>query len=295
MTNLPILITGGSGQIGGALTKLAANSNIPFAAPSRQELDLQCEQSIVNYVGSRKWRAVINCGAYTAVDKAENYAEASSAINAAAPAIIARETAAIHIPIIHVSTDYVFDGDKSAPYTEADSVNPMSVYGRTKEQGETAVRSANPHHAIIRTAWVLSAGNANFLNTMISKGSTLPEMRVVDDQLGNPTSATDVAAALLHVALNLGERSGTWHFVNAGEANWHALADYIFADMAMRGLTVPILSAIPTSGYPTPAKRPSNSRLSTAKFEHDFEYKPRHWNLAIDEILAERLGIVKTE
>jgi dTDP-4-dehydrorhamnose reductase len=290
MADFPLLITGGSGQIGSALVRLAEQSGTPVSAPTRQQLDLADEQAICRYVASRQWRAVINCAAYTAVDKAEADTDKAALLNTRAPAILARETAEAHIPIIHVSTDYVFDGSKDEFYTEADSVNPASVYGLTKEQGECAVRSANPHHAIIRTAWILSGGDANFLNTMVTRGTELSEMSVVNDQIGCPTSATDIAAALLHVTQHLNGRSGTWHFVNSGEASWHALATYIFAGMAKRGFKTPSLSSIPSAQYPTPAKRPANSRLSTAKFEQDFNFKPRQWPLAIDDILAERLG-----
>jgi dTDP-4-dehydrorhamnose reductase len=290
MAELPLLITGGNGQIGGALCALAAQTQTTFVAPMRQELDLGSENALIDYINSRRWRAVINCAAYTAVDKAETDVELAFKINAKAPEILAREAAIAGIPIIHVSTDYVFDGKKDNPYDEEDVINPLGVYGRSKADGEFALRAANPHHAIIRTAWVLSAGNANFLNTMVSRGSTLPEMRVVNDQFGCPSSATDIAAAIMLVAKKLGDRHGVWHFVNSGEASWFDLATYIFAAMKKRGMKSPKLSAISTTDYPTPAARPANSRLSTKKFENDFNFKPRQWSLAVDDILAERLN-----
>lgn len=254
-------------------------------------MDLTNAQSIADMVASRPWAAVINCAAYTAVDRAETDAELAAQVNAVAPGIFAAETAKLDIPIIHVSTDYVFDGTKDAPYVEDDEVNPLGVYGRTKEVGESAVRSINPRHAIIRTAWVVSAGGANFINTMIRLASERPEVSVVDDQFGCPSSALDIAETLLVVAEHLPEQCGTWHFVNSGDASWHDLAARIFSNMDRRGLPTPVLKAIPSTEYPTPAKRPSNSRLSTLAIQRDFGIKPRHWHDAIDAILEERFKI----
>jgi dTDP-4-dehydrorhamnose reductase len=254
-------------------------------------MDLTNVQSIADMVANRAWSAVLNCAAYTAVDRAETDAELAEQVNAVAPAVLAAETATRDIPIIHVSTDYVFDGASGSPYTEEDVVNPLGVYGRTKEMGESAVRSHNPRHAIIRTAWVVSAGGANFVNTMIRLASERPEVSVVDDQIGCPSSASDIAETLLMVAEKLQEQCGTWHFVNGGEGSWYDLAARIFANMDQRGLPTPVLKAIPSSQYPTPAKRPSNSRLSTLAIQRDFGIKPRHWHDAIDAILAERFDI----
>lgn len=287
----PILLTGGTGQVGQAVLRYAEQHGLEMVAPNRTQMDLTNAQSIAHMVASRPWSAVINCAAYTAVDRAETDAELAEQVNVVAPAIFAAETAARDIPIIHVSTDYVFDGTKGAPYTEEDAVNPLGVYGRTKEMGESAVRTLNPRHAIIRTAWVVSAGGANFVNTMIRLASERPEVNVVNDQIGCPSSAQDIAEALLVVAEHLQEQYGTWHFVNSGDASWYDLAARIFANMDRRGLPTPVLKAIPSSQYPTPAKRPSNSRLSTLAIQRDFGIKPRHWHDAIDAILAERFKI----
>ena len=291
MSKAPILLTGGTGQVGQAVLRHAEERGLEIFAPIRAQMELTNPQSIADMVASRPWSAVINCAAYTAVDRAETDAELAEQVNAVAPAIFAAETAKRDIPVIHVSTDYVFDGTKNAPYVEEDAVNPLGVYGRTKEKGESAVRTLNPHHAIIRTAWVVSAGGANFINTMIRLASERPEINVVDDQIGCPSNASDIAQALLAVAGNPHAQYGTWHFVNGGEASWHDLAAYIFADMQRRGLTTPVLNAIPTSQYTTPAVRPSNSRLSTSAIQRDFGIQPRHWHDAIDAILAERLSI----
>jgi len=291
MSRGPILLTGGTGQVGQAVLRHAEERGLDIVAPNRAQMDLANGQSIADMVASRPWSAVINCAAYTAVDRAETDAELAEQINAVAPAIFATETAARDIPIIHVSTDYVFDGTNGAPYTEEDAVNPLGVYGRTKEMGESAVRCYNPRHAIIRTAWVVSTGGANFVNTMIRLASERSEVSVVDDQIGCPSSAQDIAETLLVVAEHLPERCGTWHFVNSGDASWHDLAARIFANMDRRGLPTPVLKAISSSQYPTPAKRPSNSRLSTLAIQRDFGIKPRHWHDAIDAILAERFNI----
>jgi dTDP-4-dehydrorhamnose reductase len=270
--------------------QLAAERGLEIFAPTRAQMDLTNAQSIADVIASCSWSAVINCAAYTAVDRAESDAEMAAQVNAVAPAIFAAETAKRDIPIIHVSTDYVFDGTKNAPYVEKDAVNPLGVYGRTKENGESAVRTLNPRHAIIRTAWVVSAGGANFVNTMIRLASERPEINVVNDQLGCPSNASDIADALLAVTENPAAQYGTWHFVNSGEASWYDLAAYLFYNMRQRGLATPVLNAIPTSQYPTPAVRPSNSRLSTAAIKRDFGIEPRHWHDAVDSIFAERFS-----
>lgn len=289
MANAPILLTGGTGQVGQAVLRQAAERGQEIFAPNRAQMDLTNAQSIADMVASRQWSAVINCAAYTAVDRAETETELAEQVNAVAPAIFAAETAKLDIPIVHVSTDYVFDGSKESPYTEQDDVNPLGVYGQTKERGEAAVRKHNPRHAIIRTAWVVSAGGANFLNTMIRLAGERAEISVVDDQLGCPSSASDIAQALLNVAHQNGPY-GTWHFVNGGEASWFDLATRLFTEMKRRGLNTPVVHAIPTLQYPTPAKRPSNSRLSTAAIQRDFNIYPRHWHDAVDAIFAERFS-----
>ena len=290
MAKAPILLTGGTGQVGQAVVRHAAERGLEIFAPTRAQMDLTNAHSIANIIAGRPWSAVINCAAYTAVDRAETDAELAEQVNAMAPAIFAAETAKWDIPIIHVSTDYVFDGTKNAPYVEEDPVNPLGVYGRTKEKGESAVRTLNPRHAIIRTAWVVSAGGVNFINTMIRLASERPEINVVNDQIGCPSNASDIADALLAVTENPHAQYGTWHFVNDGEASWYDLAAHIFDHMKRRGLPTPVLNAIPTSQYPTPAARPSNSLLSTAAIQRDFGIQPRQWHGAIDAILAERFS-----
>ena len=281
----PILITGGSGQVGGALLRLAP-SGVEVVAPSRSELDLTDPVALAAMVGARSWAAVVNCAAYTAVDKAESDVVAAWQINALAPAALATATAAAGIPLIHVSTDYVFDGRKAEPYREDDPVAPLGVYGASKLGGEVAVRTANPAHVILRTAWVVSATGHNFVKTMLRLGADRPQLRVVADQLGCPTSADDIARAILTIIGRIGQATyGTYHFVNGGEATWHGLAEAVFARAAAHGRPAPTVEAIATSDYPTPAARPANSRLATDKITRDFGIMPRDWKDAVDEIV----------
>lgn len=284
-----VLLTGGSGQVGTEIIRLAP-AGVEVTAPGRAELDLSDPDAISRLVASQPWSAVINCAAYTAVDRAESDVVAAWLANAIGPAAIAQATAQAQIPLIHISTDYVFDGSKDGFYLESDPVAPIGVYGASKEGGEQAVRTANPRHVILRTAWVVSPHGSNFIKTMLRLAQTRPELRVVDDQRGCPTSATDIALAVLTIAEQMMESqnapAGTYHFVNSGEASWCELARAIFQMAGERGLPVPTLEAIPSSEYPTPARRPTNSRLDTGKLNRDYGVVPRPWPDAIAEIVA---------
>ncbi len=277
-----ILITGGTGQVGTALRHVAGDA---CTAPNRQQLDLLDPGSIAHWIGSQKWRAVVNCAAYTAVDRAESEPELAEAINSSAPGHIAHACAAHNIPLIHISTDYVFDGTKKGYYTEDDPVSPIGIYGRTKEAGEAAVRAACPAHVILRTAWVVSPWGQNFIKTMLRLGAERDVLRVVADQQGCPTSAQDIAAAIFQVLNATEAHRGTYHFVNAGEASWHDLATAVFERAQMHDVVPPRIDAISTAEYPTPAARPANSRLATARFEQDFGFHPRPWRQAVHDIV----------
>ena len=291
----PVLVTGGSGQVGSALQRLGGE--FEFVAPSRAELDLADADALVAAVAARPWRAVVNAGAYTAVDKAESDVVGAWKINALAPAALAAATRAAGIPLIHISTDYVFDGAKPEPYVEDDAVRPIGVYGASKEAGEQAVRTGNPAHVILRTAWVVSPDGANFIKTMLRLGADRPELRVVADQHGCPTAAADIAQAIAAI-LSRSDADGpfgTFHFVNSGAATWHALAEAVFARAAAHGRPQPRVEAITTADYPTPARRPANSRLDTTRFVRSFGLQPRPWREAIDEVVdqlisKERIG-----
>jgi len=281
----PILVTGGSGQVGGALARLAP-AEFEIFAPARPELDLSVPSELTAMIRSRAWAAVVNCAAYTGVDRAETDVVRAWQVNALAPAALATATAEAGIPIIHVSTDYVFDGSKPDFYREEDPVAPLGVYGASKEGGEQAVRTANPRHIILRTAWVVSASGSNFVKTMLRLGAERPQLRVVADQTGCPTSADDIARAILTILGGMPDGPwGTYHFVNGGEASWHGLAEAVFARAAKHGRPAPAVEAIATSDYPTPAARPANSRLATDKIARDFGIHPRDWHEAVDEIV----------
>jgi dTDP-4-dehydrorhamnose reductase len=286
-----ILLTGGDGQVGTELQRQAP-AHWRIAAPDEHELNLADPDAIAAAVASGAWSAVINAAAYTAVDKAEGAITTAWLVNALGPAALAEATAKAGIPLVHISTDYVFDGSKRGFYVEGDPVGPMGVYGASKEGGEQAVRTGNPRHVIVRTAWLVSPHGANFVKTMLRLGSERPSLRVVDDQRGCPTSAGDLAAALITITQRLIDDAeapcGDYHFVNAGEASWCEFARFIFAEARGFGRPAPTVEAITTADYPTPARRPANSRLSTNKIRRDFGVQPRPWREAVEEIV-ERL------
>lgn len=286
-----ILITGGAGQVGLELARAEWPANVRLHLPTRDQLDLSDPDAVRSAVAATPFNAVINSGAYTAVDKAETEVAAAFAANALGPAILAEITRAAGIPLIQVSTDYVFDGSGERDYAETDPVGPLGVYGASKLAGEVAVTTGNPRSVVIRTAWVLSPHRANFLKTMLRLAADRPALRVVDDQHGCPTSARDIADALKTIALRMiddaNAPTGIYHFVNAGSTTWAGLAAEIMALSAARGGPSATVQGITTADYPTPARRPSNSRLDTSKITRDYGIAPRPWQDAVTEIVAE--------
>jgi dTDP-4-dehydrorhamnose reductase len=287
---MDILLTGGAGQVGIELQRQAWPEGVTIHAPAREILDLSSPDSIDRVLTGRRFDAVISSGAYTAVDKAETEVLDAWRVNALAPALLAKHSAQAGIPLVHVSTDYVFSGDKPGYYQEDDPVGPVGIYGASKEGGEQAVRTGNPSHAIVRTAWVVSPHRANFLKTMLRlAASGREEIGVVADQHGCPTFAGDLAGALMRVTLALVERpaglAGTYHFVNDGEATWAEFATAIFQASARRGGPTTRVRAIATADYPTPARRPANSRLATTRIRDAFGITPRRWEAALEEAL----------
>lgn len=288
---LPILVTGAHGQVGTELRRRAP-ARFEVVATDRTELDITDAAAIAAAVASRPWAAVVNCAAHTAVDKAESDVEASWRLNALAPAIFAAETRKAGIPIIQISTDYVFEGGGDRAYQPADPTGPRSVYGASKLGGELAVRTANPQHVVLRTAWVVSAHGNNFIKTMLRVGAERPQLRVVADQFGCPTGAPDIADGIYAVldAIVAGKEPwGTYHLVNAGEGSWHTLAEAVFATAQPFGGPSPAVEAIGTSDYPTPARRPANSRLDTSSFIATFAHQPRPWRAMVAEVVGELL------
>lgn len=286
-----ILITGGAGQVGLELMRAGWPGQVRLHAPTRRQLDLGDARAVRDAFERTRFKAVINSGAYTAVDKAETEVASAFAANAMGPAILADVTREAGIPLIQVSTDYVFDGSGEQDYAESDPVGPLCVYGASKLAGEYAVRTGNPRSVVVRTAWVLSVHRANFLKTMLRLAADRPSLRVVDDQTGSPTSARDIAQALSQITLRMiadpQAPTGVYHFVNAGFTNWAGLAREVFARSAALGGASAEVEGIATSDYPTPARRPSNSRLSTFKITRDYDITPRPWQDAVGEIVAE--------
>jgi len=298
MRAMDILILGGAGQVGTELQAFSWPEGVQVHAPDRRSLDITDEAAIAAAFDARAYAAVINTAAYTAVDKAESEVAAAWRLNALAPALLAAETSRRNIPLVHVSTDYVFDGAGDGFYAPDAPVNPQSVYGASKAAGEMAVRSANPRHAIVRTAWVVSPHRGNFVKTMLRLAGERDRLTVVDDQYGCPTSAADLAATLAAIALRLAgdERAptGTFHSVNDGATTWCDFARAVVAGAARRGgRSVPV-EGIPTAAYPTPAKRPANSRLSTQSLSDAYGLAPRPWEAALDDILDRLIGPVRS-
>ena len=292
---MDILVLGGAGQVGTELQALSWPDGVRVHAPGRADLDITDADAVAAALAARDYRAVINTAAYTAVDKAESDVVAAWRLNALAPAILAAATAAQSIPLVHVSTDYVFAGTKpDGAYAPDAPIDPQSVYGASKAAGELAVRTGNPRHAVVRTAWVVSPHRGNFVKTMLRLAAERDALTVVDDQHGCPTSATDLAAALATIAQRMaGEAdapTGTFHCVNAGDTTWCGFAEAIVAGSARRGgRSVPV-KGIPTSAYPTPARRPANSRLSTDSLTAAYGIAPRAWQAALDDILDRLVG-----
>ena len=287
-----ILVTGGQGQVGLELARQDWPADIIMHFPTRETCDIGSQTSLFTYLRTYSFDAIINCAAYTAVDKAEEDRDEAFRVNGDAPGWLA-DTG---VPLIHLSTDYVFDGTKPGYYREDDPVAPLGVYGASKLEGERAVQAGQSRSVILRTAWVISAQRANFLKTMLRVAGNNPTVRVVDDQHGCPTSAQDIASALRTIALRLIDDGdaplGIHHFVNAGEATWCELAREIFTLSAAAGGPSAEVEAITTADYPTPARRPANSRLSTSKITANYGIHPRDWRAAVRDIIDELVGPV---
>lgn len=287
-----ILVAGGRGQIGGALAALDWPAHLRVQAAGRDELDIADAGSVAAWLARTSPAAVVNAAAYTAVDRAETDVEACYRANATGPAVLAAATSRLGIPLIHLSTDYVFDGTKASPYSEDDRTAPLNTYGAAKLAGESAATTGNPRSIVLRTAWVISSGPRNFLDTMLRLAAGRNPIRVVADQHGSPTGAVDVARAIRAILLrqldDADAPAGVYHFVNAGEATWYDLASEIMASARRHGFAHAEIEPIETSAYPTAARRPANSRLSTQKLQRDFGIVPRDWREAVAAIMDER-------
>lgn len=279
-----ILITGKNGQVGTELSRLY-HSRQDVVLTGRRECDLSNEQSIRDTVRRVKPAVILNAGAYTAVDQAEKEPGLCFAINAHAPRVLAQEAARLDALLIHYSTDYVFNGEKADPYLETDPVSPVNVYGKSKAAGEAAIAEAATRFLVLRTSWVYGAHGKNFLRTMLRLGAERPELRVVDDQLGAPTSAAAIASATVRlVEQSLSGAWGIYHLTAAGSTSWAGFARAIFQAGMLN--TQPRVQPIPSSDYPTPARRPANSVLVNDKFAHVFGFRLPTWQQQLNEVLA---------
>jgi dTDP-4-dehydrorhamnose reductase len=280
-----LAVTGSKGQVASALLE-RAGPGIEIVALARPAVPLEDRERVLAAVAAARPDAIVNAAAYTAVDKAESEEAAAFAVNAEGAGHVAEAAARIGAPLLHLSTDYVFDGTLDRPYREDDPTGPTGAYGRSKLEGEARVAALCPNSAILRTAWIFSPFGANFVRTMLRLNETRDEVGVVADQRGNPTSALDLAGALIAIVRRLAsddslELRGVFHLTGSGEASWADLAEATFAEAHARGRRLTRVRRIATADYPTPARRPANSRLDNAKIArvHGVELPP--WRAAV--------------
>jgi dTDP-4-dehydrorhamnose reductase len=284
---MKILVTGAHGQVGWELTRRGGDRGFAVEATDVEIFDITNPRAVEEKVCGQAWALVVNCAAYTGVDRAESEPELALAVNRDGPAHLAAACGKGRIPLIHISTDYVFDGEKDGPYQETDPVSPLGAYGRSKAEGEKEVRSRLREHIILRTSWVYGIHGQNFVKTMLRLGRERRVLRVVNDQQGCPTSAADLAEVILAIAgQGGGNRWGTYHYSGRGVTTWHGFAEAIFAEARKyTSLLVERVEPIPTAQYPTPAKRPANSVLDCSLFTSAFGIEPRPWRESLAEVM----------
>jgi dTDP-4-dehydrorhamnose reductase len=290
-----IFVAGAGGQLGQSLVAaVAGDEAIELVAVGRPEIDLQKRDTLARALDRAAPALVVNAAAYTAVDRAEAEQSIANAINCDGAGALAEVAAQRSLPIIHISTDYVFDGEKQGAYRESDPPNPQTVYGRSKLAGEARVAAANAKHIILRTAWIYSPYGNNFVKTMLRLAGERDELKVVSDQYGNPTYAADLAAIVLAIArqmLSSGGGAPPWglyHAAGAETASWHGLAQFVVTTAARYGLRSVPVRAIVTSEFPTPARRPPNSQLDCGKLAHVFGLRLPSWRDGVERCV-ERL------
>jgi dTDP-4-dehydrorhamnose reductase len=294
---MKVLVFGAGGQIGHEVVRAPWSPSCELVPLDHAAGDITKPAPLAALVAQQRPDLVINLAAYTAVDRAESEAGLAWAVNCAGAANIAATCGDRQTPLIHLSTDYVFDGTKPGPYREDDATNPLGVYGRSKEAGERAIRAAAALHIILRTAWVYGAHGGNFVKTMLRLGAERPMLRVVADQRGSPTAATDIAAALVTLARHIeggGKDWGTFHFAGAGAVSWHGFAEEIVEAATRLGawpaVSRPQVEAITTKEYPTPARRPLNSVLDCRKITQVFGISPPSRPGSLAPVIYELVG-----
>ena len=283
-----IAVFGAAGQLGHALARVGERRGVAVIGFDRASADITDIGAVTAALDHARADAVVNAAAYTAVDKAESEPARAEAVNTNGAGHVAAAAAAIGVPLIHISTDYVFDGAKAGAYVEDDPVAPLGVYGRTKAEGEAAVRAANKDAMIVRTAWVYGLEGANFVKTMLRLAAERDVLRVVNDQRGNPTFADDLAEALLTIASR--RVRGTYHLAGGGQTTWFDFARAIFARAPGR---TPRLEPITTAEYPTPARRPANSVLDCTKAKRTFAVELPPWDDGLSRMLNAYLGTAR--
>ena len=293
---MKLLLFGKGGQVGWELQRALAPLG-ELVALGSADADFRDPQSLPALVRAHRPDVIVNAAAHTAVDRAESEPELASAINAVAPGVLAREAAAGGAWLVHYGTDYVFDGSGRAPRDEDAPTGPLGVYGRTKLEGEREIRASGCRHLILRTSWVYGARGGNFAKTMLRLAAERDTLSVVDDQVGAPTGAellADVTAHCLRTLAACPELGGTYHSAAAGETSWHGYACHVIEWARAHGHPVKTppeaIRAVPSSAFPTPARRPHNSRLDTRRLQSAFGLRLPHWQVGVDRLLAEVLG-----
>lgn len=286
-----VLVFGGGGQVGREFSRLDGRAGHEVTAVTRAEADITQATEVAAVLHGANAEVVVNTAAYTAVDQAESNVERAFSVNRDGAQNIAAACVERGLPIVQISTDYVFDGSKRAPYSEDDPVAPLGVYGASKEAGERVIRETQDHHVILRTSWVFGAHGHNFVKTMLGLAEEREELTVVSDQVGCPTPAADLAEAVLDVlSLMRDGRWGTYHYCGKGQTSWYGFAQEIFAQRSrITGMPTPELRAISTAAFPTLAARPANSELDCSRFAASFGFAPRPWQEGLAEVLNELL------
>ncbi len=290
---MKVLVLGCRGQVGAELMQAHWGREVEVIGLARPQLDLAAPDKIADALGGVGPDIVVNAAAYTAVDDAEIDKAVAFAVNAGGARMLAKACHRQGVPLVHLSTDYVFDGWAARPYVEDDPIRPINTYGRSKAAGEAAVRDCQPRHIIVRTAWVYASHGSNFVRTMLRLAHERDEVRVVADQRGSPTAAADLAHAIVRIVHRIAPHGspmadapwGTYHYTARGETSWHGVARHIFEHLARAGRRRPQLTPIATADYPSRAARPAYSCLDCTRIERTFGVAPAPWQASLDRVL----------